>query len=181
MATSCSVNISCLTCALFPNSSCLTILCYIKVSVHLARSIIVLANHQSPDQSDATVLRIVLSLVAIHDQHKEIGGLKVTRDMSTDQFNSFEVNMEYRPTFFQDSGPVVMYHQSFVGCPSSLQFLCTHWRAFLILFEASSKILLHCNVNIFAGKFALFFELGYLMQQVQFCNSRIIFRQGPNI
>ncbi|GMH39161.1 hypothetical protein BSKO_07059 [Bryopsis sp. KO-2023] len=47
-----------------------------KVSVHLARSIIVLANHQSPDQSDARVLRIVLSLVALHDKYKERGGLK---------------------------------------------------------------------------------------------------------
>ena len=45
----------------------------VQVSVHSARSIIVLANQQSPDQSDARVLRIVLSLVAFH----ETGGLKV--------------------------------------------------------------------------------------------------------
>lgn len=51
-----------------------------------------LANHQSPDQSDATVLRIVLSLVALHDQYKEAGGLKVTRDMTSDHLYSFEVN-----------------------------------------------------------------------------------------
>eukprot|EP00803_Ostreobium_quekettii_P011333 evm.model.scf_769.2 EVM.evm.TU.scf_769.2 scf_769:22581-30531(-) len=48
----------------------------IKVSCHLARSIIVLANQQSPDQSDARVLRIVLSLAAFRDDPRAKGGLK---------------------------------------------------------------------------------------------------------
>lgn len=108
-------------------------LCF-KVSVHLARSIIVLANHQSPDQSDATVLRIVLSLVAIHDKHKDIGGLKVTRDMSTDQFNSFEVNKEYSVPWYMGHKPrVVTHHRVWLGVYhlSTPWFLCAYWGRFL--------------------------------------------------
>lgn len=41
-------------------------LCF-QVSVGSARCIIVLADDDSPDQSDARVLRIVLSLSALHE------------------------------------------------------------------------------------------------------------------
>ena len=52
-----------------------------KVSVHSARSIIVLADADAgADQSDARVLRVVLSLMGVHDALKRssgLGGLQV--------------------------------------------------------------------------------------------------------
>lgn len=39
-----------------------------RVSVETARSIIVLATADTPDRSDARVLRVVLSLMGVHDR-----------------------------------------------------------------------------------------------------------------
>ena len=49
------------------------------VSAQAARSIIVLATADSADQSDARVLRVVLSVMAMHDRLKREnrGGLQV--------------------------------------------------------------------------------------------------------
>ena len=51
-----------------------------RVSVDVARAIVVLATAESPERSDARVLRIVLSLMGVHDRLKKSGiegGLKV--------------------------------------------------------------------------------------------------------
>ena len=51
-----------------------------RVSVDMARAIVVLATAESPERSDARVLRIVLSLMGVHDRLKKAGiegGLKV--------------------------------------------------------------------------------------------------------
>jgi hypothetical protein len=52
-----------------------------KVSVQTARAIIVLADSEFPAQSDARVLRVVLSLMGVHDDLKKQGmsGLEVRR------------------------------------------------------------------------------------------------------
>ncbi|CAL5222099.1 g4408 [Coccomyxa viridis] len=50
-----------------------------RVSVDVARAIVVLATAESPERSDARVLRIVLSLMGVHDRLKKSGiegGLK---------------------------------------------------------------------------------------------------------
>ena len=50
------------------------------MSVDVARAIVVLATAESPERSDARVLRIVLSLMGVHDRLKKAGiegGLKV--------------------------------------------------------------------------------------------------------
>lgn len=45
----------------------------------VARAIVVLATAESPERSDARVLRIVLSLMGVHDRLKKAGrgGLQV--------------------------------------------------------------------------------------------------------
>ena len=51
-----------------------------RVSVDMARAIVVLATAETPERSDARVLRIVLSLMGVHDRLKKAGiegGLKV--------------------------------------------------------------------------------------------------------
>ncbi len=50
-----------------------------RVSVDVARAIVVLATAESPERSDARVLRIVLSLMGVHDRLKKAGrgGLQV--------------------------------------------------------------------------------------------------------
>ncbi|BDA49994.1 Ion channel DMI1 [Coccomyxa sp. Obi] len=44
-----------------------------RVSVDVARAIVVLATAESPERSDARVLRIVLSLMGVHDRLKKAG------------------------------------------------------------------------------------------------------------
>ena len=44
-----------------------------RVSVDMARAIVVLATAESPERSDARVLRIVLSLMGVHDRLKKAG------------------------------------------------------------------------------------------------------------
>ena len=54
-----------------------------RVSVDMARAIVVLATAESPERSDARVLRIVLSLMGVHDRLKKAGiegGLMVRLD-----------------------------------------------------------------------------------------------------
>lgn len=50
-----------------------------KVSIHTARAIIVVAGSDDADQSDARMLRVVLSLMGVHDKLKQDGhdGLRV--------------------------------------------------------------------------------------------------------
>ncbi len=50
-----------------------------RVSVDVARAIVVLATAESPERSDARVLRIVLSLMGVHDRLEKAGrgGLQV--------------------------------------------------------------------------------------------------------
>ena len=61
------------------------------MSVDVARAIVVLATAESPERSDARVLRIVLSLMGVHDRLKKAGiegGLKVggkLQDMQIDR------------------------------------------------------------------------------------------------
>ena len=55
------------------------------MSVDVARAIVVLATAESPERSDARVLRIVLSLMGVHDRLKKAGiegGLKVGKEGS---------------------------------------------------------------------------------------------------
>ena len=51
-----------------------------RVSVETARAIIVLATADNPDRSDARTLRVVLSLMGVHDRMQRAGrsGLKVS-------------------------------------------------------------------------------------------------------
>jgi hypothetical protein len=44
-----------------------------RVSVDMARAIVVLATAESPERSDARVLRVVLSLMGVHDRLKKAG------------------------------------------------------------------------------------------------------------
>ena len=50
-----------------------------RVSVDVARAVVVLATAESPERSDARVLRIVLSLMGVHDRLEKagLGGLQV--------------------------------------------------------------------------------------------------------
>ncbi len=54
-----------------------------RVSVDVARAIVVLATAESPERSDARVLRIVLSLMGMDDKLKSQGGLQVRRRSHT--------------------------------------------------------------------------------------------------
>lgn len=50
-----------------------------RVSVDVARAVVVLATAESPERSDARVLRIVLSLMGVHERLEKagLGGLQV--------------------------------------------------------------------------------------------------------